>query len=160
VNKDIKVTEVSSLNKSFELMYFPRLVVFADVISRYVIIKLDNRVNWLTFYCLFFIYNRGGTITPTRLADLLLRPKHSITILISRLIRDKLITRKRGGRDRRTLQLNITPDGIAYLKKSIATMEMAEKDIRRCLNEPALSQLIEGTKLLRVELINKIDDKL
>jgi DNA-binding MarR family transcriptional regulator len=147
--------ELKHIVKEYEVFSLIRLAFFADVLSRYCQIKLKE-VNWLTLSSLLLIANRGGAITPTKLANLLLRPNHSVTILLEKMSKDGLVVRRRAGKDRRSVRVTITPSGISYLQKSIKSLKPIEEDIRMFTKLNRLEEIEQDLSLIRFGLIDLI----
>jgi len=73
--------DIEAVNQEIRKMQFSRLIVFADVVSRYAEIVLKNQSSRLQTNALEFIITRGGSLTPSQLATIMLRSNYSITKL-------------------------------------------------------------------------------
>jgi len=56
--------EIAKVNLQIRSMQFPRIIAFADVVSRYTQKILKNKVSWLRASALMFLITRGGSLTP------------------------------------------------------------------------------------------------
>jgi DNA-binding MarR family transcriptional regulator len=137
---------------SFALL---RLVIFADVINRFVEIELKDNINWLKTFALIILVTLGSQ-TLGELAKLMQRSNHSMTSLVEGLVQDGYVKRYHPDNNRRTLQVKITPNGIQYLNHTLGELENAEKDIRSYLDKDDMEKLISLTKTLRFSLIEKL----
>lgn len=152
------LNDIEKVNLKIRKMQFPRLIVFADVVNRYTEIILKNQVSWLQATALQFIITRGGSLTPTQLATIMLRSNYSITKIIDSLEKDGLVKRSRSGKDRRSLNIEVTPKGLNYVEASLSVTEIAETDLKSWLNEAELENLAAIVRKLRDKLIEKISE--
>jgi DNA-binding MarR family transcriptional regulator len=92
-----------------------RLAGLGDLMDRFVRIKLKKRINWVKVLALISLVLVGGVMTPGQMAKWLLRPKDHITRLLDRLVKDGVVTRCREGKDRRNMEIKLTPSGLRFL---------------------------------------------
>jgi DNA-binding MarR family transcriptional regulator len=144
--------ELIQLISSFALL---RLVIFADIINRFVEIELKNNINWLRTFALIILITLGSQ-TLSQLAKLMQRSNHSMTNLVEGMVQDGFVKRYHPTNNRRTLNVKITANGIQYLKSTLKEIENAEKDIRSYLNKDDMDKLISLTKTMRFSLIEKL----
>lgn len=137
-------------------MKFTRLIVFADVINRYLKMKVREEYPWLRINALLFIIARGGKLTPTELAKIMLRPRNSITKLIDGLEKDKFIKRLSSKKDRRKIYILITGEGIDFLRRHIDGLKELEDDVGQCMEKEELSDLVALSRKMRLSLIEKL----
>jgi DNA-binding MarR family transcriptional regulator len=140
---------------SFALL---RLVIFADIINRFVEIELKNNINWLRTFALIILITLGSQ-TLGQLARLMQRSNHSMTNLVEGLVQEGYVKRYHPNNNRRTLEVKITASGIQYLKQTLKDLEHAEGQIRSYLDKGDMETLIALTKKLRFSLIDKLDGK-
>jgi DNA-binding MarR family transcriptional regulator len=152
--------EIKDVEKIVLDIYFTRIATFADTVDRYIDIELKDSVNWLKTFALLQLVIRGGSITPSELAKLMLRSNHSMTKLIDSLVKEGLVRRHRNGKDRRTIQVKITQEGLAEMKKIIKNIQTAEDTVESCLDKNELEQLAVLIRKLRFRLIERIAVKL
>jgi len=148
--------DIEAVNQEIRKMQFSRLIVFADVVSRYAEIVLKNQSSRLQTNALEFIITRGGSLTPSQLATIMLRSNYSITKLIDSLEKDGLVKRSRSGKDRRSLDIQVTLKGLRYVESSLRVTEIAETDLKSWLSESELVELAILIRKLRDKLIEKI----
>jgi DNA-binding MarR family transcriptional regulator len=151
--------EVDKVNKEIRKTQFARLVAFADVVSRYTQIVLKNRENqisWLHTSALLFIITRGGSLTPSQLAGIMLRSNYSVTKLIDGLEKDGLLKRCRNSQDGRSFDIKVTSEGLNYVTNSLKNSEIAENELKSCLDEEELENLAVIIRKLRDKLIEKV----
>jgi len=88
--------EIEDVAKAIKAMEFSYLSRFADTINRYHEITLNKEgINRLQWGAMSLLIVRGGSLTPTRLARLMFRSKHSITKVIDSLEKADLVRRSR-----------------------------------------------------------------
>lgn len=139
---------------------FPRLVIFSDMISRYVDVRLRGKVNWLRSTALTYLITRGGSLTASQLARLMLRSNYSMTRLIDDLEKDGLVIRERTGKDRRTVDVRITSDGLAFMMQTLSDNDLVEGELMSCLDENEIETLRNLIRVLRQTLILKISKRI
>jgi DNA-binding MarR family transcriptional regulator len=154
-----KNIEIEYVDKIIRNIYFTRIATFADTVDRYIDIELKDKVNWLKTFALIQLILRGGSITPSELARLMLRSNHSMTKLIDSLVKEGLVRRYRNVKDRRTIQVKITQDGLASMIKIVKDIEKAEHTVDSCLDKDELKQLAILQTKLRYRLIERIFGK-
>ena len=138
-------------------MDLSRLAVFSDVMNRYVLLRAKGDARtWLKVYAVTFIITRGGKVTPTELAKILLRSRNSVSQLINGLEKDGLVKRYHTTEDRRTVYVEVTPDGILFIKARLKVLKSLEEEITSCLDDGELQLIVDLTRKLRLRLIEKL----
>lgn len=150
--------EIEAVNQRIRSMQLPRIIVFADVVNRYVQKTLKNEVSWLHTSALIFLITRGGTLTPGQLARIMLRSNYSITRLIDGLEEDCLVKRCPDGNDRRSTQVTITSEGLDYVVSNLHNLLEAENELTGWLDESELESLAATLRKLRDKLIEKVSE--
>lgn len=127
---------IEKVADSIRGVLFTRLIVFSDVINRYVDIDLKDRANWVWIYALIVLTTRGhGTMTLGQLAQYMLRSNHAITKLADSLEKEGLVKRHRANKDRRTINIKITDKGLEYITKTLSNIKAIEKELRGVLDK-------------------------
>lgn len=147
--------EIEDVATAIRAREFPRLVIFADMVSRYVDIKLRGKINWLRTTVLNYLIIRGGSLTASQMAHLMLRSNHSMTRLIDDLEKDGLVIRERAGKDRRTIDVKITSDGLAFMRRTLGDSDLVEQEIMSFLDKDEIETLRNLIRVLRFTLIEK-----
>jgi DNA-binding MarR family transcriptional regulator len=156
------LSEIEKVNAQIRTTQFARLVAFADVVTRYTekVFKIkENQISWLRSSALRFIITRGGSLTLSQLAAIMLRSNYSITKLIDGLEQDGLVKRYRNKLDGRSFEVKVTVKGLNYVIESLKDSEIAENELKSCLNENELSDLAIIIRKLRDKLIEKVAAK-
>lgn len=148
--------QIDKIHKQLDESKFLRYIVFADVINRYTNTILKNELSWLKTAALLFIITRGGSLTPSQLARIMLRSNFSITKLIDGLSQEGLVARRRDTKDRRVYKLYVTPLGITFIENSLTLLAKGEDTINRCLDDDERKTLSNLTRKLRLNLIEQI----
>ena len=150
VNTEKMRREILSMNLS-------RLAVFSDVMNRYVLLRTKGDARtWLRVYAVTFIITRGGKVTPTELAKILLRSRNSVSQLINGLEKDGLVRRYHTTEDRRTVYVEVTSEGLSFIKARFKVLKSLEKEITSCLDDGELRITVDLTRKLRLRLIEKL----
>ena len=147
--------EIEDVATAIRAREFPRLVIFADMVGRYVDIKLRGKINWLRTTVLNYLIIRGGSLTASQLAQLMLRSNYSMTRLIDDLEKDGLVIRERAGKDRRTIDVKITSDGLAFMRRTLGDSDLVEQEIMSFLDKDEIETLRNLIRVLRFTLIEK-----
>jgi len=147
---------IDAVHKKLSESNFLRYMAFADVILRYNETILKNDISWLKTEALMFIITRGGCLTPSKLARIMLRSNYSVTKLLNGLEKEGLITRRRSKKDRRTYPAYLTSEGLAFIEKSLEILTKGEEIINLCLSEEERHLLSELTRKLRLKLIEQV----
>jgi DNA-binding MarR family transcriptional regulator len=158
-DKLMSLSEIEKANIQIRSMQFPRIIAFADVVNRYTQKILKNKVSWLRASALMFLITRGGTLTPGQLARIMLRSNYSITRLIDGLEKDKLVKRYPHGKDRRSIQIKVTSEGLRYALSSLSSLMEAEREFKSWLNNDEQKNLAVTVRKLRDVLIEKVSNR-
>ncbi|MDD1750755.1 MAG: MarR family transcriptional regulator [Methanothrix sp.] len=137
----------------------PRIIAFADVVCRYTQLILKSRVSWLRASALIFLITRGGSLTPSQLARIMLRSNYSITKLIDGLEKDRLVKRCPDRKDRRSINVEVTSEGLDYVTSSLSKTVTAERELKSWLSTEELEDLAPTIRKLRDKLIEKISKR-
>jgi len=137
-------------------MRLNRIMVFSDMINRYLQMKFKGESTWLRVHAVLFIITRGGKLTPSQLADIMLRSRNSVTKLIEGLEKDGYVKRTHSTQDRRTVYIEVTPSGLNFTLKHLRKLASLEKEIALCLEEEELNDLTDLTRKLRLALIERL----
>jgi DNA-binding MarR family transcriptional regulator len=155
-------SEIEKVNTQIRSTQFSRLVAFADVVTRYteMVFKIKgDQISWLRSSALRFIVTRGGSLTLSQLAAIMLRSNYSITRLIDGLEQDGLVKRYRNKMDGRSFEVKVTVKGLNYILESLKESEIAEKELNSCLSANELNELARIMRTLRDKLIEKTSAK-
>ena len=100
-----------------------------------------------TYYCLQTL-RMNGTMSMTQLAEQLKVPKQQVTKLIDALCSHQFVERAHNEKDRRSIQIRLTPKAVSYLDeyhlKNTAFIHMLEEQ----LTGEELNQLNSAMELL------------
>jgi DNA-binding MarR family transcriptional regulator len=151
--------EIEKVNSRIRSLQMPRIIAFSDVVNRYTQIILKNKVSWLRASALIFLITRGGSLTPSQLARIMLRSNYSITKLIDGLEKDGLVKRSPDGRDRRSINIEVTSEGLNYVTSSLGKTVTAERELNSWLEKEELERLAPTIRKLRDKLIEKISKR-
>ncbi len=152
--------QLQNARSAIEKSHLLRFGSFADQIDRFVHIRLKKKMNWVKILALLSLIHAGGTRTPSEIGKHLLRSKDHVTRLVDGLVKDGLAVRNPGGKDRRSVQVEITPSGLLLVKKVLADIKKEEAFLESCLGErdfPGFEQLLRS---FRHNLITKIGEGL
>jgi DNA-binding MarR family transcriptional regulator len=155
--KSARSVNIEKMRREILSMDLSRLAVFSDVMNRYLLLRAkDDARTWLRVYAVTFIITRGGKVTPTELAKILLRSKNSVSQLINGLEKNGLVRRYHTTEDRRTVYVEVTSDGLSFIKARFKVLKSLEEEIRSCLDNGELRIIVDLTRKLRLGLIEKL----
>jgi DNA-binding MarR family transcriptional regulator len=155
--KSAQPVNIEKMRREILSMNLSRLAVFSDVMNRYVLLRTKGDARtWLRVYAVTFIITRGGKVTPTELAKILLRSRNSVSQLINGLEKDALVKRYHTAEDRRTVYVEVTPDGLSFIKARFEVLKSLEDEIKSCLDDGELRIIVNLTRKLRLRLIEKL----
>lgn len=157
--QSIHPNETEKVAREIRVREFPRLLNFTDIVNRFVAIHLEEKSDWLKNSALSFLITRGGSLTPTELARLMLRSKHYMTKLIDNFEKDGLAVRERASKDRRTIQVKITPAGLEYIMKTLIDNDWMEKEVLSCLDEGEIKTLRTLIQKLRSKMVAMANER-
>jgi DNA-binding MarR family transcriptional regulator len=148
--------EIERVNKKIRRTQFTRLIAFADTVNRYTEIILKDKHSWLHTAALIFTITRGGSLTPTQLARIMLRSNYSVTKIVDGLEKGGLVTRVHNGQDRRSIDVQVTSKGLDYIVSLLENTRVAEDELKSCVDEQELENLANTVRILRDRLIEKV----
>jgi DNA-binding MarR family transcriptional regulator len=153
--------EIEKVNVQIRSMQIPRIIAFADVVNRHTQKILKNKISWLRTSALMFLITRGGTLTPGQLARIMLRSNYSITKLIDGLEKDRLVKRYPDEKDRRSIKVKVTSEGLNYVITSLSNVNVmeAERELKYWLNDDERQNLAAIIRKLRDKLIEKVSER-
>ena len=154
--KSMRRSNIETIRREILAMHLSRLIAFSDVINRYLHLRIKDDTSWLRVSAVLFIITRGGKLTPTQLANLMLRSRNSVTNLIEGLEKDGLVRRYHTRKDRRTVYVEVTSAGLSFTMTRLKAVTALEEEVRSCLDDGELQTLVELTRKLRLKLIEKI----
>jgi DNA-binding MarR family transcriptional regulator len=151
--------EIQLVNAQIRGMEIPRIIAFADVVNRFVQKILKNDVSWLRASALIFLITRGGTLAPGQLARIMLRSNYSITKLVDGLEEDRLVKRYPDGKDRRSIRVQVTSEGLDYVISNLGNLAETERELKCWIDDEELENLAATIRKLRDKLIEKVSER-
>src|SRR5512137_2687778 len=115
---------------------FIRYIAFADTVTRYIETKLEQTsVSRLQAGVLHFLVLHKGKWTPSQIAKIMFRSKHSLTKLIDALEKQGLVVRDDSTKDRRVTYIKITSAGLDYVVSKVDIAKKFTDGVVSCLEE-------------------------
>jgi DNA-binding MarR family transcriptional regulator len=138
--------ELQQVARQIKEVDFWACVNFADMIKRYleITMKKDN-LSPLHAIAMFDLVLSGGSLTPTKMAELMFRSKHSITKIIDNLEKEGFIVRDFSSKDRRVTLVKITPAGLEYVRNNLNKGDIRAKQVMACLDTYEQKRLVDLT---------------
>ena len=134
---------------------FWQCVTFADTIGRYceITMKKDD-ISPLHAIAMYYLIRAGGSSTPTHLAELMFRSKHSVTKIVDNLEKEGFIVRDFSSKDRRVTHIRVTSAGLEYVRNNQNKGDMRAKQVMDCLGVAEQEKLVKLTE----KLCNRMTD--
>lgn len=147
--------ELAEVTETIREKQFLYVSSFADMLTRFqeAVLKVPLR-----FSALSHLIRYGGSLTPTELARLMLRSKHSITIIIDNLEKEGYITRTRDDQDRRMVHISITREGLEHVRSHLDNENPVIRKLMSSLTHEECSQLVGYLKRLRKAVITAMEE--
>jgi DNA-binding MarR family transcriptional regulator len=135
-------------------------VTFSDTIGRYCEITMNkDDISPLHAIAMYHLVCGGGNSTPTKLAEVMFRSKHSVTKIVDNLEREGFIMRDFSSKDRRVTQIKVTPAGLKYVKQNQNRAELRAKQVMDCLSadeQKTLAGLMEKMNRRMTGILEKL----
>jgi DNA-binding MarR family transcriptional regulator len=134
-------------------------VQFADTLIRYleITMKQDSVISRLQGSALYFLLLNGGESTPTQLANIMLRSKHSVTKIIDSLEKEGLIIRDFTNKDRRVTSVKLTAAGLEHVKRRFSKGNERASKVMGILDTKEQKRLVDLTEKLRKKMTAILD---
>jgi DNA-binding MarR family transcriptional regulator len=97
---------------------------------------------------MFHLVCSGGNSTPTHLAELMFRSKHSVTKIVDNLEKEGFIVRDFSSKDRRVTHIKVTSAGLEYVRNNQNKGDKRAKQVMDCLDISELKTLANLTEKL------------
>lgn len=152
-------SEITRIAKQIESFEFLNCMYFADTLIRYIeIVMKKDVVSRLQGQALRYLILSGNNMTPTRLAKLMYRSKHSMTKIIDNLEKQGLVIRDHTGKDRRVTNIKITSSGLDYVVKTYTSGEAWGQKLLSCFSPQEQKHFIDMTKTMRQNIVSIMRD--
>ena len=152
--------EISLLSREMGHDTFLSIITAADVVNRYLVIKLRRARSHSTRYAILnALVTHGGNMTPMALSKATFRSKYDITRVVDKLQRDGLVERHSSNADHRVKNITITPKGIDFIRKTIPERREIAFEVTSFLNQEEMEALGNILRRLRKHLSNMISGK-
>jgi len=141
--------EIKEVAEQIRTVNFWLCVKFADTIKRYceITMKKDD-ISPLHAIAMFHLICAGGSSTPTHLAEVMFRSKHSVTKIVDNLEKEGFIVRDFSSKDRRVTHIKVTSAGLEYTRKSQNKGNQRARQVMDCLDIATQKTLVEQTEKL------------
>ena len=139
--------DIAMVSKKAEEGNFWLCLAFADTIKRYceITMKKDD-VSPLHAIAMFYLARAGGNSTPTHLAELMFRSKHSVTKIVDNLEKEGFIVRDFSSKDRRVTRVKVTDAGLEYVKNNLNKGDKRAKHVMDYLDIAEQKTLVALTR--------------
>jgi DNA-binding MarR family transcriptional regulator len=141
--------EIEEVARQVREVNFWLCVKFSDIVSRYceITMKKDD-ISPLHAIAMYHLVCAGGSTTPTHLAEMMFRSKHSVTKIVDNLEKEGFIVRDFSSKDRRVTHIRITSAGLSYVRNNQDKANIRAKQVMDCLNVSDQKTLVGLTEHL------------
>ena len=153
IKKEVEITQQAVRDS-----HLLRLAGFADQVDRFIDIKLKKKINRVKVLALISLISAGGTLTPSELGRRIIRTNDNVSKLLDSLVKDGVVTRYRKGKDRRNVQIKITPYGLDLINQILDEIRDEEVFIESCLESGEYQHFEKLLRIFRVNLTQKINE--
>jgi DNA-binding MarR family transcriptional regulator len=145
--------EIAEVTSQMSGVNFWKCVTFADTVKRYCEITMNqDNVSPLHSIAMNHLVCAGGKSTPTKLAELMFRSKHSVTKIVDTLEKLGFIVRDFSSKDRRVTHIMVTHAGLDYVRTNQCKGNRRARQVIDCLTDKEQETLIG--------LTNKLNDQM
>ena len=136
---------------------FLTLVRFYDVLRKFLAIEYRKHgSSSMRIMVMSTLYFNGGSMSPTEISKRISRTRHSITSMVDTLERQGLLQREPNLKDRRSINVTLTPEGKRLLERMMPVgYEIAQRALA-CLNDDEVMELKTLLKRIREHLLDQI----
>ena len=107
------------------------------------------RLSVIKHMVLQVLANKGGTMTPSKIAEWTLRERHNITTLVDRLKKDGLVRVDRNKKDKRLVNITLTDKGREILSQSTPAAGEIVNQLMLSISESEAVLLEKPLRVLR-----------
>lgn len=108
-----------------------------------------NKLSMTQFMILQALASNGKSMAPSQIAEWTLTERNNITTLIDRMSRDGLITTTRNKKDKRYIDVSITPEGKKILDKTTKKSAQLVEQVMHSVKESEAPVIEKWCRLLR-----------
>ncbi|OGN99948.1 MAG: hypothetical protein A2Y90_03340 [Chloroflexi bacterium RBG_13_52_12] len=108
---------------------------------------------------MFHLVCSGGSSTPTHLAELMFRSKHSVTKIVDNLEKEGFIVRDFSSKDRRVTYIRVTSAGLEYVRNNQNKGNKRARQVMDCLDiseQKTLAELTEKMSNRMTDILEKL----
>jgi MarR family transcriptional repressor of emrRAB len=156
--EDINSAYIAKIKQELKKINVSRVAAFADVFNRYIILRAKDENSLFRANAVASIITRGGKITPSHLANLLLRSRNSISKLIEGLEKQGLVRRYHPKGNNRTVYIEVTMLGLQSTIENLKGLAALDEEIKSVLDNKEIKTLVDLSRKLRLGLIKKLSN--
>jgi MarR family transcriptional regulator, negative regulator of the multidrug operon emrRAB len=156
--EDINSAYIAKIKQELKKINVSRVAAFADVFNRYIILRAKDENSLFRANAVASIITRGGKITPSHLANLLLRSRNSISKLLEGLEKQGLVRRYHPKGNNRTVYIEVTMLGLQSTIENLKGLAALDEEIKSVLDNKEIKTLVDLSRKLRLGLIKKLSN--
>ena len=135
------------------------LIRFNDVLTQYLAVAfMRHGSSSVRMLLMNALVTKGGSMSPTELSRYIFRTRHSITSMVDTLERQGLVRREPNPKDRRSLNVTLTPEGMALFNRMQPVGYEISQRALSCLDDEQVVALKTLLRQVRQHLLGQIAD--
>jgi DNA-binding MarR family transcriptional regulator len=125
-----------------------------EVLERYLEVELRQyNVTLIRFHVMSTLFQNGGEMTPSEIAERVFREKNSITAVINTLEREGVVRREPSADDRRSVKVVITDKGWKEANRLNPLAQEISREALSCMDKEQVETLVDTMRKVRENLL-------
>ena len=125
-----------------------------EVLARYLEVELRQYdATLIRFHIMSTLFQNGGEMTPSEIAERVFREKNSITAVINTLEREGVVRREPSTDDRRSVKVVITDKGWNEANRLNPVAQEISREALSCMDKEQLETLVDTMRKVRESLL-------
>jgi len=151
------VSEASKTTDKTPLGTLLSILMSFEVLARYLEVELrGHQATLIKFNIMSTLFQNGGEMTPSEIAESVFREKNSITSAIKTLEKEGVVRREPSTDDRRSVKVIITDKGWEVANRLSPIAQELSREALSCIDKEQLEILVGNMRTVRESLLPKI----
>jgi len=150
-NKEKEIILTRSLAWHLPFVYISERAKYEDILFNNIGLSFPQ------FLVMLAIKNLPDPVSPTSIAKFLGRRINTITLMLDRMKKDGLVSRRKNRKNLRILTIKLTPKGENLLNNTTEPLRIMEQEMLSCLSDDEINQYININKKLLQKILNGLN---
>ena len=147
------ISEVSKRTDKTPLGTLLSILMSFEVLARYLEVELRRYdATLIRFHVMSTLFQNGGEMTPSEIAERVFREKNSITAVINTMERQGVVRREPSLNDRRSVKVVITDKGWQEANQLNPIAQELSREVLSCLDKEQIEALVGIMRTIRESL--------